>query len=150
MKNKRLAMIPGPTPVTRPIQDQMGREVAAFGDPLFVNDYKELISDLKTMWKTEGEVFVVAGTGTLGMEMAVANTLKANDNLLIVSHGYFGGRFIEICRRKGLNVDALSSEWGKIVPVAEIESKLKEKTYQALLVSHVDTSTGVRADDETV
>lgn len=150
MKNKRLVMIPGPTPVTRPIQDQMGREVAAFGDPLFVNDYKELISDLKTMLKTEGEVFVVAGTGTMGMEMAVANTLKANDNLLIVSHGYFGDRFIEICQRKSLNVDVLASEWGKIVPVEEIDMKLKEKTYQALIVSHVDTSTGVRAPVEEI
>lgn len=145
MKNKRMVMIPGPTPVVRSIQDQMGREVAAFGDSVFVNDYKGLIDDLKSMWKTEGEVFVVAGTGTMGMEMAVANTLKADDNLLLVSHGFFGDRFIEICERKCIKVDVLASEWGKIVPVLDIENKLKEKDYKALIVSHVDTSTGVKA-----
>ncbi len=150
MKNKRLVMIPGPTPVTRSIQDQMGREVAAFGDPAFVQDYKELISDLKTLWRTEGEVFVVAGTGTMAMEMAIANTLKKGDNLLIVSHGFFGDRFIDLAERKGITVDVLSSEWGQIVPVAEIESKLKEKTYQAVTVSHVDTSTGVCAPVEEI
>ena len=32
MKAKKLCMIPGPTPVTRSIQDQMGRETVAFGD----------------------------------------------------------------------------------------------------------------------
>lgn len=150
MKNRKLVMIPGPTPVTRAIQDQMGREIMAFGDPIFVKDYKELISDLKTMWKTAGEVFVVAGTGTMAMEMAVANTLKTGDNVLIVTHGFFGDRFVDICTRKGFNVDVLASEWGSIVPVAEIENKLKEKKYQALTVSHVDTSTGVRAPIEEI
>ena len=145
MKNRKLVMIPGPTPVVRSIQDQMGRETVAFGDPNFIRDYKELINDMKTLWKTEGEVFVIAGTGTLSMEMGIANTLKAGDNLLIVSHGFFGDRFIELANRKGINVDIIQSEWGEIVSLDEIESKLKEKNYQAVTVTHVDTSTGVAA-----
>lgn len=145
MKTKKLVMIPGPTPVVRSIQDQMGRETVAFGDPDFVKDYKELLEDLKTLWDTKGEVFVIAGTGTLSMEMAIANSLKSGDNVLIVSHGFFGNRFIEICERRGLNIDVLESKWGKIVPVEEIEKKLKEKNYQAITVTHVDTSTGVVA-----
>ena len=150
MKNRKLVMIPGPTPVVRSIQEQMGREVAAFGDPLFIKDYKELIEDLKLLWKTKGEVFVVAGTGTMAMEMAVANSTKRGDNILIVSHGFFGDRFIDLCERKGLNVDVMNSEWGSIVPVEEIEKKLKEKNYQALTVTHVDTSTGVCAPIEEI
>ncbi|SFH68049.1 aspartate aminotransferase [Tindallia magadiensis] len=150
MKNKQLVMIPGPTPVTRSIQNQMGREVAAFGDPDFVTDYKELIQDLKILWKTEGEVFVVAGTGTMAMEMAIANTLQKDDHLLIISHGFFGDRFIDICERKGIHVDVLSSEWGQIVPMETIEQKLKEKKYQAVTVTHVDTSTGVKAPIEAI
>lgn len=145
MKTRKLLMIPGPTPVVRSIQDQMGRETVAFGDPDFVKDFKELVEDLKVMFDCNGEVFVVAGTGTMGMEMAIANTLKKGDNLLIVSHGFFGDRFIELCERKGLNADILSSEWGEIVSISEIEEKLKEKEYAAITVTHVDTSTGVCA-----
>ena len=145
MKTRKLLMIPGPTPVVRSIQDQMGRETVAFGDPDFVKDFKELVEDLKVMFDCNGEVFVVAGTGTMGMEMAIANTLEKGDNLLIVSHGFFGDRFIELCERKGLNADILSSEWGEIVPIEEIEEKLKEKKYAAITVTHVDTSTGVCA-----
>lgn len=138
-------MIPGPTPVVRRIQDQMGRETLAFGDPVFVQDFKELLTDLKELWDTRGEVFVVAGTGTMAMEMGIANTLKAGDNLLIVSNGFFGDRFIDLAERKGINVDVISAEWGQIVPVEEIEAKLKEKDYQGITVTHVDTSTGVCA-----
>lgn len=145
MKTRKLVMIPGPTPVVRSIQDQMGRETVAFGDPAFVKDFKELLEDLKILFKCSGEVFVVAGTGTMGMEMAIANTTKRGDNILIVSHGYFGDRFVELCKRKGLNADILSSEWGEIVPVEKIEEKLKEKKYAAITVTHVDTSTGVCA-----
>lgn len=145
MKTNKLVMIPGPTPVVRSIQDQMGRETVAFGDPAFVKDFKELLEDLQTMWKTTGQVFVVAGTGTMAMEMAVANTTKRGDNVLIVSHGFFGDRFIDICERKGLNVDVLSSEWGKAVSLKEIEKKLSEKQYAAITATHVDTATGVCA-----
>jgi aspartate aminotransferase-like enzyme len=145
MKTRKLLMIPGPTPVARSIQDQMGRETVAFGDPAFVKDFKELIEDLKVLFKCSGETFVVAGTGTMAMEMAIANTTKRDDNVLIVSHGFFGDRFIDLCSRKGLNVDVISSEWGEIVPVQKIREKLSEKKYAAITVTHVDTSTGVCA-----
>lgn len=146
MEKKKFVMIPGPTPVLRSIQNQMGRETTAFGDPDFIRDYKELIDDLNAMWNNKnGKTFVVAGTGTLAMEMAIANNTKKGDNVLIVSNGFFGDRFIDICERKGLNADILSAEWGKTISPQEIESKLSEKKYSAVTVTHVDTSTGVSA-----
>lgn len=150
MKNKKLVMIPGPTPTVRSINDQMGRETVAFGDPIFVKDFSELIMDLKKMWKVNGECFVVAGSGTMAMEMAVANVTKRDDNILIVSNGFFGDRFIDICNRKGLNVDVLSAEWGSVVSPEAIENKLKEKNYTAITVTHVDTSTGAKAPIEEI
>lgn len=150
MQNKTLVMIPGPTPVVPAIQAQMGREMQAFGDPRFVSDYKALISDLKALFHCSGKVFALAGTGTLAMEMAISNVTKRGDAVLIVSHGFFGDRFIELCERKGLVVDVLRAQWGQIVPVEQIEAQLKKKHYAALTVSHVDTSTGVRAPIEEI
>ena len=46
MKNRKLLMIPGPTPVLRSIQDEMGRETVAFGDSEFVADFQQLVNDL--------------------------------------------------------------------------------------------------------
>ncbi len=145
MKNKKLVMIPGPTPTVRSINDQMGRETVAFGDPEFVKDFKELVVDLKNLLKVDGECFIVAGTGTLAMEMAIANVTKRGDNVLVVSNGFFGDRFIDICQRKSLNTDMLQAPWGQVVSPAEIEAKLKEKNYAAITVSHVDTATGAVA-----
>ena len=145
MKNKKLVMIPGPTPVTREIQDQMGRETVAFGDPAFVEDFKGVVADLKTMWKTDGEAFVIAGTGTLGMEMALDNTLGKGDKVLHVSNGFFGDRFIEMVSRKGLEHETIQAEWGTSITPDQVEAELEKNKYDAVIVTHVDTSTGVAA-----
>ena len=146
MQNKKMVMIPGPTPVVDSIRSEMGRAIEAFGAPPFVSAFKGLIDDLGRLLNCDGKTFVIAASGTLGMEMSIANSTKRGDKVLIVSHGFFGDRFIDICKNKGLEVDVLSSEWGKTVPLSEIEAKLKEKDYAAITVSHVDTSTGVVAD----
>lgn len=145
MKNHKLLMIPGPTPVVRSIQDQMGRETIAFGDKAFVQDFREVLADLNELWHCDGKVFVVAATGTFAMEMALSNSIKAGDNLLIVSNGFFGDRFKEIADRKGYKYDVLTAPWGDSVSAEDIEKKLSEKHYDAITVTHVDTSTGVCA-----
>ena len=145
MEKKIAVRIPGPTPVVKSIQDQMAREIQAFGDPRFVADYRALIADLGILVNCSGITFPLAGTGTLAMEMAIANSTKRGDNVLVISHGYFGDRFLDICNRKGLNADVLSAEWGKIVPVKDIRAQLKKKNYAAITITHVDTSTAVVA-----
>lgn len=150
LKTPKLVMIPGPTPVTRSIQDQMGRETVAFGDSSFVQDYKEVLADLKELWKCSGEVFVIAGSGTLAMEMAIANITKRGDSVLICSNGFFGDRFIDMCQRKGLDVELISAPWGTSVTAEDVEKKLAEKKYDVVTVTHVETSTGVMAPIEAI
>ncbi len=145
LKTQKLVMIPGPTPVVRSIQDQMGRETVAFGDADFVADFAEVVSDLKALWKCSGEAFVVAGSGTLSMEMAIANITKRGENVLVCSNGFFGDRFIDLCERKGLNVDVLSAKWGSSVTPEMVSAQLAVKDYQVVTVTHVETSTGVAA-----
>ncbi len=145
MQNDVLVMIPGPTPVIRPIQQEMSREIQAFGDPRFIADYRALIETLGQVFNCTGKTFALAGTGTLAMEMAIANSTRRGDAVLIISNGFFGDRFIDICERKGLEVDTIKAEWGDCVPAAEIAAKLQTKQYAAVTVTHVDTSTGVRA-----
>lgn len=147
---KKLLMIPGPSPVARSIQDQMGRETIAFGDSDFVADFKYVLNELKCMFDCSGKVFVVSGSGTLAMEMAAANVTAPGEDVLVISHGFFGDRFVDLFTQKGRNVDVLSAEWGQTIPLERIDHKLAEKKYAALVVTHVDTSTGVMADIEGI
>ena len=151
MVNRKLFLNPGPTPIARAVQSEMLREISpAFGDREFIRDFRQLVTDLKAVAGTAGQAYVLAGSGTMAMEMAVANVTKRGDAILVVSHGYFGDRFAALSRRKGLSVDLLQSPWGDIVPLEAIERQLAQKPYAALAVTHVETSTGVRAPVEGI
>lgn len=147
MPNKEMLLIPGPTPVVDEIYDALASETYAHTDPRFVKIFVDSLAATQEMFHNHnGEVFVIAGSGTLAMEMAIVNTVAPGEKILVVSHGYFGDRFIQLGKAFGIHVEALQSEWGKHVCPQEVEKKLAGGGYKAVTVTHVDTSTGVVAD----
>lgn len=146
MRNEEMLLIPGPTPVVDSIYDAMASETRGHTDPRFVSIYKNAIENTRKMLKTDGEVFVIAGSGTIAMEMAIVNTVAAGEKILVVSQGYFGDRFIKLGEAFGIKVDVLQAEWGKQVAPEEVAKALAAGTYKAVTLTHADTSTGVAAD----
>jgi alanine-glyoxylate transaminase/serine-glyoxylate transaminase/serine-pyruvate transaminase len=96
MRNKEMLLIPGPTPVIDSIYDALAQETRSHTDPRFTSIYRSAIQKTKEMLKTDGEVFVIAGSGTLAMEMALLNTVATGEKILVISQGYFGDRFIKL------------------------------------------------------
>lgn len=150
MRNKDLLLIPGPTPVIDEIYDAMAMETRGHTDSRFVEVYKNAIEQTKQLFQTDGEVFVIAGTGTLAMEMAIVNTVGKGENLLVLSHGYFGDRFTQLARAYDIHVDVLQSEWGQQIDPSTVEKALENKQYKAVTITHADTSTGVVSDLDTL
>jgi len=151
MPNKEMLLIPGPTPVVDEIYEALAQETYSHTDPRLAKKFKNSLQMVKELFSTDGEVFLVAGTGTLAMEMALVNTVAPGEKLLVVSHGYFGDRFIAIAQAHDIQVEVIQAEWGKHVEASAIEEKLASGGYKAVTVTHVDTSTGVMANlDELV
>lgn len=146
MRNEEMLLIPGPTPVVGSIYDALSKETLSHTDPRFAKIYKNSIAKTREMFNTDGEVIVFAASGTLGMEMALINTVKTGDKVLVVSQGYFGDRFIGIGKAYGIEIDVIQSDWGKQVDPEQVEAKLAEGDYKAVTITHADTSTGVKAD----
>ncbi|MDR1471767.1 MAG: alanine--glyoxylate aminotransferase family protein [Synergistaceae bacterium] len=142
-KRNPYVMVPGPTPVARSIQDAMGRETVSFHDPRLVAEFKALIDDLTTLWRCDGIAFVVAGSGTMAMEMGIVNIASDEDRVLVCSNGYFGDRYIDICSRRGFKMDTIRAKWGETVTADEIDRRLSEDRFDVLVLTHVETSTGV-------
>lgn len=114
--------------------------------PSFVEIFRGALGNLKKVMKTSGDVFVVAGSGTLAMEMAVSNVVEPNEKVLVVSTGYFGDRFVDVVSRFTSQVEKISFEWGKAADPSKIKEKLQNGKHKAAIVVHVDTSTGVAND----
>ncbi|MBM7713103.1 alanine--glyoxylate aminotransferase family protein [Siminovitchia sp. FSL H7-0308] len=146
MPNKEMLLIPGPTPVIDPIYKALAQETRSHTDPRFAELYTSAISKTKEMLQTDGETFVISGSGTLAMEMALVNTVAPGEKLLVISQGFFGDRFSKLGAAFGIEVETVQSEWGKQVSPAEVEKKLKKGGFKAVTITHADTSTGVKAD----
>ncbi|AWE05986.1 alanine--glyoxylate aminotransferase family protein [Lysinibacillus sp. 2017] len=148
MKNKELLLVPGPTPVVDEIYDALASETRGHTDPRFVEIFKNALANTKKLFNTDGEVYVIAGSGTLAMEMAIVNTVAKGERMLVISHGYFGDRFTPLAKAFGIEVDVLQATWGERVDMKLIEEILQKNTYKAVTITHADTSTGVSSDLE--
>ena len=73
---------------------------------------------LKELHRTQGEVFVLAASGTGAMEAAVVNTMSRSDRALVIAGGKFGERWAAILKAYGFAPDVLDVEWGRSVSVA--------------------------------
>ncbi|WP_090745386.1 pyridoxal-phosphate-dependent aminotransferase family protein [Mesobacillus persicus] len=146
MRNEEMLLIPGPTPVVDSIYDALGQETRSHTDARFAAIYRSSIEKTREMLKTDGEVFVISGSGTLAMEMALINTVAPGEKVLVISQGYFGDRFIKLGEAFGYEVEVVQSEWGKQVQPLDVESILAGGSFKAVTITHADTSTGVAAD----
>jgi alanine-glyoxylate transaminase/serine-glyoxylate transaminase/serine-pyruvate transaminase len=146
MPEEKLLLIPGPSPVVPRILDALALPTVSHVGPEMVRDLKEACENLKKIVFCEaGEPFVVSGAGTLAMEMAVLNTAGRGDRVLVLSQGYFGDRMAQICRAFSLDHDVLECAWGRAVTPGELDRRLKDRNYNVVVCTHVDTATGACA-----
>lgn len=151
MKARKLLMIPGPIEFEPEVIQAMGKPTTSHVAPDFVESFGHALDMMKEVWLApSGQPFVVAGSGTLAMDMAASNLVEAGDSVLVISTGYFGERYADLLRRYTGHVDVLRAERGDIVPAKRIEEQLKKKRYKLLTFTHVDTSTAVLNDPRPI
>lgn len=143
MFERELLMIPGPTNVAPSVLRAMCKPPLSHTSQEFANIFKEALNGLKRVFMTESEVFVVAGSGTLALEMAVANILEPGDKVLSAVSGFFGQYFVEMCKVYGAVPRVLEVPYGMAVKPEQVREALKEGGFKAVTVTHVETSTGV-------
>ena len=150
MQFQNPVFIPGPTnlpEVLRKAVDMptIDHRSAAFGDILH-----PALEGVKAVVRTAGgSVFLFPATATGGWEAAVGNTLSPGDAVLATRHGMFSHRWIDLCRRHGLDVRVLEAPWGAALPAdryAEILAADAGHRIKAVLATHNETATGVRSD----
>jgi aspartate aminotransferase-like enzyme len=144
MENLR---IPGPTPLPEEVLQSMTKQMINHRGPEFGQMLNEITSELKQLFQTKADLFLLTGSGTGGLETAIVNTLSPGDRVLSISIGVFGERFAAIAEQFGAEVIPLRFEWGKAAdPDAVRQALNSEPEIKAVLVTHNETSTGVTND----
>jgi alanine-glyoxylate transaminase/serine-glyoxylate transaminase/serine-pyruvate transaminase len=147
MRGKRLLMIPGPIEFTDEVLAEMRKGTLSHVDPQFIEEFGQALEKMRGVWLAPGgQPFILAGSGTLAMELAVANLTEPGDKVLVVNAGYFSDRMADIFKVHGAEVDIVPSALGDLPSTEAVSARLKSKKYKVMSITHVDTSTGVRAD----
>ncbi|MEM2213732.1 MAG: alanine--glyoxylate aminotransferase family protein [Candidatus Nezhaarchaeales archaeon] len=143
LSEKILFFTPGPTYVHPRILRALSRPVEPHSYRGFIEKYKVTLQKLKALFKTEGEAFLFAGSGTLAQEVMILNTIKPGDRVLCLVSGFFSSRFKDmVLRAKGVPkvVERLD---GRGFMGKEVEKLVKRDNFKAIAIAHVETSTGV-------
>jgi len=146
---EKLLLIPGPSPVHPRILQSLAEPTVSHVSPEMASDLTTALENLKKIVFCErGEPFIIAGAGTLAMEIALLNLAAKGDKVLVLSQGYFGDRMGQICESFGIGHDLVRSRWGSAVVPEELEKKIERKKYDIVVSTHVDTGTGACAPVE--
>jgi aspartate aminotransferase-like enzyme len=143
--------IPGPTPVPPRVLAAMGKPMINHRGPEFRALLEEVLTGLRLVFGTTGDVLVFPGSGTGGLEASIVNTLSPGDRVLSVSIGHFGDRFARIASDFGADVIHLDFPWGQAAQPEAVAQRLQaDASIKAVLLTHNETSTGVANDVEAI
>jgi len=148
MKGRKLLMIPGPIEFTPEVMRVMGMPTTSHVAPAFVDSMGEAIERMRDVFLAPGgQPFIIAGSGTMAMDMAACNVIEPGDNALVVNTGYFSDRLAAILERYGARVTHVkAAAVGDVPSLEEVEAAIKKAGYKVMTITHVDTSTAVRTD----
>ena len=107
-------MIPGPTIVSPRVLRALAKPILSHVSGEFVDGYAEALTLQKKLFGTEGTPFLLSGSGTLGMEAAIANLMERGEKVLCVENGFFGEKWEEIVETHGGIVDVGDGGGGKV------------------------------------
>src|SRR5215469_3887396 len=141
---KRLLFGPAPSPVAPRVYAAMAQNVVGHLDPFFMQTAAEVRKLIGYVFSTSNEFnLALSGTGSSGMEAAVANFTQPGTKFALLSNGFFGDRIGEIARRQGGEVVTLSKPWGEPCDPQEARDFIRREKPQIVAFVQAETSTGM-------
>jgi alanine-glyoxylate transaminase/serine-glyoxylate transaminase/serine-pyruvate transaminase len=151
MEEREFLMIPGPVSVDDEVLEALARPVRAHYGEGWTRLYKHAVAGMREVFRTEGEVFLLFGSGMAGVEMCIASVLAPGDELVVGANGIFGERMADVARANGIQVHVVEPDGAGAVTAAMIRDALAEHpNARAVSVVHHETSIGVLNEVEAI
>jgi alanine-glyoxylate transaminase/serine-glyoxylate transaminase/serine-pyruvate transaminase len=148
---REFLMIPGPVSVEDQVLEALAQPVRAHYGDGWTAVYSGVAERLRQIFRTEGEVHLIFGSGMAGVEACVASVLGPGDEVLIPSNGLFGDRMAEVARANGLVVRDFRPELAHPITAAQVARALDAHPgVRAVCIVHHETSVGVLNEVEGI
>lgn len=137
-------MIPGPVDVEADVLAALAGPVLPHYGKEWLAIYAETVECLKQVFGTQNDLFLMAGSGSAGLDAAMGSLMRSGDKVLVLQNGFFGQRLAAMARAYGLDVQAVTAPLGQPVDPEGIRQALAaEPDIQAIALVHLETSTAV-------
>ena len=133
--------LPGPTEVRPAILHAQAQPMIGHRGPEMSALMERLQVALRPVFRTTRPVMVSTSSATGLMEAAVRNGVERRALALV--NGAFSERFAGIVEESGLEVEVLDVGWGNAHEPDRVADALRRGGFDALVVVHSETSTGV-------
>jgi predicted phosphoserine aminotransferase len=148
-KHKRL-VIPGPVEVRPEILDAQAQWMIGHRSTAFADLFARLQDKLKQVFLTQYRVFISGSSGTGLWEGASRNCIRDGHKALHLVGGAFSERWADVSRLNGKGVDVIEVAWGEAHTPEMVADALKRERYDAVCITHNETSTGVTNDVKAI
>ena len=139
----RLLMGPGPSAIHPRVIQALAAETVGHLDPYYLQLMNGMQAMLREVFRTKNEMtMAISGTGSAGMEAAVANLVEPGDPVLICVNGVFGARMADVAERCGAAVTKVERPWGEVFTPADLKEALSKVKPKLVGIVMAETSTG--------
>ncbi len=137
-------LTPGPTPIPDRVRLAMAAPIPHHRKQEFKNILAENQRMLKKLFCTESPVIPLASSGTGSMTAAAFNLFLPGEKVLVATAGYFGDRWVDIVKMRGLEPVILRRDAGQSFEPEEIRAMLDaDPSIRGVFMQVSETSTGV-------
>jgi alanine-glyoxylate transaminase/serine-glyoxylate transaminase/serine-pyruvate transaminase len=148
---RRYLFGPGPSMVHPRVYEALSKPIVGHLDAYFIQVMSDVQQLLKTAFGTvDGATLVISGTGSAGMEAAVANFVEAGAKFAVFANGYFSDRLTEMAKRHGANVVRFEKAWGEIYTDDEAREFIRREKPAVVAFVHAETSTGALQSGQAI
>jgi alanine-glyoxylate transaminase/serine-glyoxylate transaminase/serine-pyruvate transaminase len=138
----RTLMGPGPSDIHPRVLQAMAKATVGHLDPFYLELMDRIRGQLKWVLRTTSDAtFSISGTGSSGMETAIANLIEPGDGMAVCSAGYFGNRIAQVAERCGAKVTRVEGEWGRVFTPDQLKAALAARP-KVVGIVYAETSTG--------
>ncbi len=144
---RRLLFGPGPSMVAPRGYAAMAQPVVGHLDPFFFQVADEIRDLLGYAFSTSNRFnMALSGTGSSGMEAAVANFAEPGRKFGLLANGFFADRIAEMARRQGAQVVRLEKPWGEPFDPQQVRDFIRRERPSVVGMVQAETSTGMFND----
>ena len=146
---RHFLQIPGPTNIPDRILRAIDQPIIDHRRPDFAVLGREVLTEIRTIFKTDQPVIIYPASGSGAWESALVNTLSPGDKVLMCETGHFATLWQHIAGRLGIETSLISTDWRHGADPEAIEAALAADSahdIRAVCVVHNETSTGVASD----